>query len=188
MKLPLQVTFRNMSASPALEADVREKAEKLDQFCDQIMGCRVVVEAHHHHHHKGNLYHVRIDITVPGSEIVISREHDLHHAHEDVYVAVRDAFQAADRRLEDYSRRSQQQVKTHEVPQHGRITELDLEAGYGRIGSPDGREIYFHKNSVINAAFDKLTVGMEVRFDEEQGDRGPQASTVQLIGKHHLAG
>jgi ribosomal subunit interface protein len=188
MKLPLQVTFRNMSASPALEADVREKAGKLDQFCDQIMGCRVVVEAHHHHHRQGNLYHVRIDITVPDGEIVISREHDQHHSHEDVYVAVRDAIKAARRQLEDYSRRRQQHVKTHAVPLHGRIAELSPTEGYGMIETSDGRTVYFHENSVLNAAFDALTVGMEGRFDEEQGDRGPQATTVRLIGKHHIAG
>lgn len=188
MKLPLQLTFRNMEPSEAMEANIREKAAKLDQFCHEIMRCRVVVEAQHHHHHKGNLYHVRIDITVPDNEIVVGQAHDLHHSHEDVYVAIRDAFDNARRKLEDYARRRQQHVKTHDVQPHGRILQLFRDEGYGKIESADGREIYFHKNSVINAEFDKLAIGMEVRFDEEPGDLGPQASTVKVEGKHHVVG
>lgn len=188
MKLPLQITLRNMEPSEAIEADIREKAAKLDEFFGQIMSCRVVVEARHHRHHKGNLYHVRLDITVPDNEIVISRDRDLHHAHEDAYVAIRDAFDSARRRLEDYARRRRQDVKTHEAPPHGRIVQLFKEEDYGKIETPDGREVYFHRNSVLNTSFDKLDIGMEVKFDEEQGDRGPQASSVRVVGKHHIAG
>jgi ribosomal subunit interface protein len=188
MKLPLQVTFRNMDPSDAMEENVRMRAEKLDQFFDQIMSCRVMIEARHHHHHQGNLYHVRIDITVPEDEIVVSRERDKHQAHEDAYVAIRDAFDAARRQLEDYSRRRQQHVKQHEVPSHGRISQLHPDQDYGIITTPEGREIFFHKNSVLNTLFDQLQIGTEVRFDEEQGDLGPQASTVKVIGKHHIVG
>ncbi len=186
MQLPLQITFRNMDSSEAVEAIVRRKAEELDRLYDQIMRCSVVVEAHHKHHHKGNLYHVRIDLTVPGSELVVDREPDQHHAHEDVYVAVRDAFNAACRQLKAYASSSHRDVKTHEVPTHGKITELFTEKGFGKIEGSDGREIYFHKNSVLNADFDKLEIGAEVRFVEEEGDQGPQASTVKVVGKHHV--
>lgn len=188
MKLPLQITFRNMERSDAIEADVRDKAAKLDEFFQHIMSCRVVVEAHHKHHHKGNLYHVRIDITVPGHELVVSREPKDDHAHEDAYVAVRDAFDAAKRQLEDYSRRLRGDVKSHEVSPHGTVSELVPMEDYGRIATPDGRSVYFHRNSVINADFDSLEEGDAVRFDEEPGDAGPQASTVRVIGKHHLLG
>ena len=143
---------------------------------------------YHQHHHQGNLYHARIDITVPDSEIVVSRERDQHHAHEDAYVAIRDAFDAARRQLEDFSRRRQQNVKTHETPPHGKVSQLLPEQDFGKIETPEGREIYFHKNSVLNASFDQLRIGTEVRFDEEQGDFGPQASTVKVIGKHHIVG
>jgi ribosomal subunit interface protein len=188
MKLPLQVTFRNMDTSASVEADIREKALKLDQFCDQIMACRVVVEAHHKHHHQGNLFHVRIDITVPDEELVVSREPEAHHAHEDVYVAVRDAFAAAKRQLQDYNAKRQQQVKHHEAESHGRIIRLVPMQDYGVIETPGGREIYFHRNSVVNADFDSLEEGTEVRFDEEGGEQGPQASTVKVEGKHHVVG
>ena len=188
MQRPLQITFRNMDASSAVEADVREKAAKLDEFHHNIIGCRVVVEASHHHHHKGNLYQARIDITVPGHEVVVSRGRDQHQAHEDIYVAVRDAFDSAYRQLEDLARKVRGKIKTHEIPPHGRIVELVPIQDFGRIESPDGRRIYFHRNSVINADFGTLTEGDEVRFDEEMGDKGPQASTVRVIGKHHIVG
>ncbi|OGI43057.1 MAG: 30S ribosomal protein S30 [Candidatus Muproteobacteria bacterium RBG_16_64_11] len=186
MKLPLQVVFRNMAASAAVEAKIRERAEQLDRIYEHIMSCRVIVEAHHKHHHQGNLYHARIDLKVPDTEIVASREPDEHHAHEDVFVAVRDAFDAVGRRLEDYARRRRGQVKVHEVPPHGRIAELNPD--YGMIETADGRLVYFHRNSVLDADFDQLKIGTEVRFVEEVGELGPQASTVYVIGKHHVVG
>ncbi len=186
MQLPLQITFRNMDSSEALDARVRSEAEKLDLLYDKITSCRVVVEADHKHKHKGNTYHVRVDLTVPGSELVASREPEEHQAHEDVYVAVRDAFNAVGRQLKTYVDRIRRDVKTHEVPLHGKVSELYSEKDFGRIESSDGSVIYFHRNSVLNADFDKLEVGTEVRFAEEDGDDGPQASTVKVVGKHHL--
>jgi ribosomal subunit interface protein len=113
MQLPLQVTFRGIPHSDAVEASIRRKADKLETFYPGIVSCRVVVEAAHHNHHKGNLYNVRIDIKVPQKEIVVShRQHD-QHAHEDIYVAIRDAFDAAKRQLEDFARTQRGDVKSH---------------------------------------------------------------------------
>jgi cold shock CspA family protein len=187
MLLPLQITFRNMHRSEAIEEAIRERAERLDRFCNRIMGCRVVVETRHRHH-QGNLYHLRIDLTLPGHEIVVGREPALHRAYEDVYVAIRDAFDAAGRRLEDFVRRDDMRVKAHELPPHGRIARLDHGDGYGFIATPDGREIYFHRNSVLNAGFDRLGEGDPVRFHEEPGEKGPQASTVHVERKFRAAG
>jgi ribosomal subunit interface protein len=186
MKLPLQITFRHMEKSEALEDDIRDKAHKLDQYCDQIMSCRVTVDTPHHHHHQGSLYRISIDLTVPGGEIVASREADEHHAHEDPYVATRDAFNAVQRQLEDYVRKHQQKVKLHEAPPHGTVLRMLPEENYGIIQSSTGKEVYFHRNSVLHDDFDSLTVGCEVRYAEEEGEQGPQASTVSPIGKHHI--
>lgn len=117
MQIPLQVIFRGIPPSEAVEARIREKASKLERFSAHIMSCRVALEAEHHHHHQGNLYHVRIDITTPGKEIVISREHHDKQAHEDAYVAIRDAFNAATRQLEDYVRIQRGEVKTRTAPE-----------------------------------------------------------------------
>jgi ribosome-associated translation inhibitor RaiA len=107
----LQISFRNMTASPALEEKIRSRAEKLERFHAGITGCRVIVEAPHRHHHRGKVYQVCIDLAVPGSEIVVNRPAEQNHAHEDVLVAVRDAFDAAERRVEDFVQRRQGRVK-----------------------------------------------------------------------------
>ncbi|MCK5479630.1 MAG: HPF/RaiA family ribosome-associated protein [Gammaproteobacteria bacterium] len=187
MQIPLQITFRDMEPSAAVEASIREKTAKLDQFYDQIMSCRVTVETPHAHQHKGKLFQVHIDLTVPEGELLVTHEH--HHkdpAHEDIYVAIRDAFDAMKRQLEDYARKRRGKVKKHETPAHGRVVSLNPEEDYGRIETMDERVIYFHRNSVLDNAFDKLEAGSEVRFVEEMGERGPQASTVTLVGKHHI--
>ena len=142
MQLPLQITFHNLDRSEAVEARIRERAEKLEQYYGRIMGCRVAVEAQHKHHRHGNHYHVRIDVTVPNGELVASRQPDEHHSHTDVYVAVRDAFDAICRQLEDYGRRERRQFKSHEVPPHGRIVEFSPDEVRGRIETPDGKLVY----------------------------------------------
>jgi hypothetical protein len=113
MRLPLQLTFRNLQPSGALERRVRSWATRLGHVHPEIMGCRVAIEAPHRHHRTGNLIHVRIDLTVPGAEIVVGRDPPLHHAHRDPYVALRDAFRAARRQLEDQVRVRRHQVKRH---------------------------------------------------------------------------
>ena len=188
MQLPIQITFHNLGRSEAIEAKIRERAEKLDQYYGRIMSCRVAVEALHKHHRHGNHYHVGIYVTVPGGELVASRQPDEHHSHTDVYVALRDAFDAICRQLEEYGRRERRQFKSHEVPPHGRIAELYPDDDHGRIETSDGRLVYFHRNSVVDADFGKLQIGAEVRFAEEMGERGPQASTVHVVGKHHIVG
>jgi ribosomal subunit interface protein len=104
MKLPLEITFRNVSRTDALEERIRVKAAKLDRFFDRITGCRVVVEAPHKSHNKGNTYYVRIEVSVPGDELIVSRDPQ-DHDHEDLQIAVRDAFAAAQRRLQSYAQK-----------------------------------------------------------------------------------
>ncbi len=186
MQIPLQLTFRHMEPSDALATKIQERADKLERFHPRLISCRVVVEQEHRHHHQGNLFLVRVDLTVPGHELVAGHESPQHHAYEDPYVAARDAFDSLQRQLEDLARRERREVKHHDTPPHGTVSELH--GDYGRIAASDGRELYFHRNSLIAADFDKLVVGAEVRFEEESGEEGPQASSVHLIGKHHLHG
>jgi cold shock CspA family protein/ribosome-associated translation inhibitor RaiA len=207
MENPLQITFRNMPPSAAIEDAIREKAAKMESYYDHIVGCHVVIEAPHRHHHKGKAYLVRIDLKVPGGELVINRgrnrlnaakirdpelagkdlaenhEPSKHAAHEDLYVAIRDAFNAAGRKLQDYARRRRGEVKAHEPAALARVTRILSEEDYGFLETPDGREVYFHKNSVLQPGFNHLAVGSEVYFAEEVGDKGPKATTVRLAGK-----
>ena len=186
MKLPLQISFHSLERIEAVEDRIVSEAAQLDEFSDRIMSCRVVVDVPHRHHVTGNSYQVRIDIKVPGEEIAVTHEPVEHDPfYENINVAIRDAFDSAARRLEDYVRRQRQDVKHHEVAGQGRVSKMFPQGGYGFIETPDGREIYFHANSVLGDKFDVLAVGTEVTFAEELGDKGPQASTVRILGRHH---
>lgn len=187
MQLPLQISFHGLDRSEVLEANVREHATKLEEFCDRVTSCHVVLEKPHKHHHRGNIYHVRIHVAVPRRELVVDREPEADHAHEDPYVTVRDAFKAMRRQLEDYAREIRGDVKTHAAQPHGRVVRLSPDEDYGIIESSDGREIYFHRHSVLDDAFVRLEVGTIVTFVEEQGEKGPQASTVRVSGHERHA-
>ncbi|MGD8885623.1 MAG: ribosome-associated translation inhibitor RaiA [Gammaproteobacteria bacterium] len=186
MKLPLEITFRHMERSDALTANIEERAAQLDKFVDNIMRCHVVVESPHQHKQQGKIFKISIDLTVPGHEITVSRDRHKNHAHEDPYVAIRDAFDAAKRQLQNLSTKRRGDVKYHETPPHGIVSELVPTEGFGKIASADGREIYFHRNSLLNGDFDALQPGDKVRYDEEMGEKGPQASSVKLLGKHNI--
>src|SRR3569623_1910837 len=122
MKLPVQITVRHMSLSEAAAAAIRDKAAKLDTFCDRIMSCRVLVEAPHRSQQNGMLYNVRIDLPLPGAELVVKRE-----PHEDLYVAIRDAFYAARRQLLSHVRRKGGEVYFHEnCVSHGGVREIRI--------------------------------------------------------------
>ena len=182
MELMLQITTRDIPHSEALESHIRQKAEKLDKFYPHIMACRVVVELPHKHKQQGRIFDVHLDITVPGSELVVNRV-----ANEDVYVAVRDAFDAAKRQLEDYARRQRGDTKIHTTVLHGRVIRLFDEEGYGFIETFDGRELYFRRENLADDNFDQLTEGEEVQFLEDIGSEGYQAKRVST-GKHHIPG
>jgi ribosomal subunit interface protein len=176
-----------MARSDAIDTVIREKVEKLESFYDRIMSCHVIVEAPHRRHQKGKLYHVRIDITVPGGgELVVKREPSKHAAHEDIYVAIRDAFDAARRKLQDYARRQRGDVKSHEPLPRATVRKLFPQEDFGFLETSDGREIYFHRNSVLEPGFDHLDIGTEVHFSEEMGEKGPQASTVKAAREPSL--
>lgn len=178
MQVPLQITFRGLPHSDALETRIRDKADKLQDFHTRITSCRVVVEEQHRHKRQGKQFTVRIDIRVPGSEIVIDRDHS-----EDVYVALREAFDAAARKLEDQARVQRGDVKAHELPKHGKVARLYPEEGYGFIQAVDGTEYYFSRENVTGPLFDRLEAGIAVQFIEEMAAEGPQAKRVSL-GKH----
>jgi ribosomal subunit interface protein len=199
--VPVQILFQNTGPSDAVAAAIRKRAEALKRFHDRIVECRVVVEQVSRHHVQGRLYEVRVDIVVPGGEIVANRSPAEDQAHEDVYVAIRDAFDAARRRLMDHVRRtashratdrrlaehkgpapSRAPGKTHHARRHGTVARLVADEEYGFIATSDGREVYFHKGSVTNGSWARLAPGARVRFTEEAGDQGPHALSVAVLG------
>ena len=176
MELPIQIATRNISLSPPEEEAIRREAMKLETFADRITSCRVVVETPHRRGNTGVQYLVRIDLTLPGGELVVQRQ-----PQEQRRTALQDAFDVAKRQVRDFISRRRGFVKTHLPLDRARVRALFPWEGYGFLEDHLGREIYFHRNSVLNGAFDRLTEGAEVRFVEEKGDEGPQASTVSLI-------
>lgn len=184
MAFPLQITYRDdLPASDALEAWILAWADKLERVYDRIERGEVVIDTPHRHHRQGRRFRVRIHLSVPGEDITIDRDPGRDEGHEDPYVAVRDSFHAARRRLEDHVRRVRGEIKRHRAPEHARVVYLDRDRAWGWLETRDGRWIYFHRHSVLGGA-DRLALGDEVRFTEEPGDQGPQASTVELLGEH----
>jgi len=177
MEQPLQITARNLELSQDVEAVIRREAAKLEQFYPRILRCRVLVEAEHRFP-GGEVvaYRVRIDLTVPNDEIRTTRQ-----IHEELLTAVQRAFQACARQLEDYARIQRGDVGLPETMPHARVRVLFPWEGYGFLETRDGREVYFHRNSVLDGAFDRLEVGSTVRFVEEPGEKGPQATTVAPV-------
>lgn len=198
---PVQVTLRNIQPREAVEEVVRERAAWLETFYPNIVGCRVVVETPHRHREYGQHVRVRIELSLPGEDVVVSHEPTLHATLKDVEgeahhkgdeveavhkyaeAAVHEAFDAARRRLQDFARRQRADVKSHETPDHGWVAELS--SNHGFIETADGRRVYFHRASVLDEGMTRLVAGSEVAFVEEIGEKGLQASTVRVLGKHH---
>lgn len=176
MAIPLQVTFRNVPHSAALENNIRNHAEKLLVFFSQIMACKVVIDMPQKHHHQGKLYNVRINLAVPGKELVATR-----YMNEDFFVALREAFDNAKRQLEELNiqKHSNGRPANNKFPMYGYVSQLFPQEGYGFIETTDGHEVYFNQ-CVVHPTYKQLTIGMRVQFLEELGEKGPQASRVKL--------
>lgn len=186
MQFPPEIAFRGFEPDEWLKDTVRNEIEKLDEYFDRIVGCRVMVELPHQRREEGNPYHVRIELSVPGRNLVVSRSPKAREReHETQMTALDEAFGAMRRRLEDYARELRGDVKRKQEQAHGRVWQL-YPGGtpgerYGFIRTPDGSDVYFHENSLLGSDFDQLEVGVEVRFHEEQGVEGPQASTLRVL-------
>ena len=183
MQVPLEITFRHVRKTPELEQFIRDRAAALEKVCDHITSCRIAVEKQIRHSHTGKACYVRLDIMVPPNhEIVVTRHPDKGETHLNVETDLREAFDAATLRLEELVELQRGDVKKHPAQEvRGVVIKLFPMDGYGFVRSLDGREIYFHRNSVTNDGFDRLKTGTGVWFVEEQGEKGPQATTVRII-------
>jgi cold shock CspA family protein/ribosome-associated translation inhibitor RaiA len=171
----LQITARDVVLAPAEEQAIRDAAAHMETFWDRITSCRVLVEVPSRRGRTGRLYNVRIDLGLPGGEVVIRRQ-----PREALLTAVQEAFKAAERRVQDAARRVRGDVKLDRSAPRGVVTRLFPGEGYGFITDDNGRELYFDRESVLAGAFGRLEEGMDVRFAEELGEKGPQASTVSV--------
>jgi ribosomal subunit interface protein len=183
MQIPAEITWHNMEPARHVAARVNKRVARLEQFFDRITRCNVVVEAAHQRHRQGNCYEVRVDVTVPGGELSVSRKPGDDDAHEDVLVAVRDAFDAMERQLRRWKDQHKGRPEEQAGPLQGRIAEIDHDRDFGQIAAADGRLVYFHRNAVVAGDFDAMRAGDTVELVVDRGEdaEGAHASTVRAI-------
>lgn len=184
MQVPLEITYDGIDRTQWLDEYIQERAYRLDRMCDSLLGCRVVVERSQHHKHTGNPYRVRVEVTIPPKKDLIGdKKGTVEDPHIQLRPIVRKAFEAVEKQLRKQIALRRGDIKQHDEPR-ALVVRLFPEQNYGFIRSPsDGREYYFHRNAVLHGDFERLVPGTEVRFEPEMGEDGPQASTVQIIGK-----
>ncbi|HTI01495.1 MAG TPA: HPF/RaiA family ribosome-associated protein [Acidisoma sp.] len=184
MDRPLDIAFHNMQSSSSLEAEIRRQAERLDRRSRRLIGCRVSVEALHQQHRRGNVVDVHITLSVPGRDLVVSREpHKArqHHAHPSAYSSVRDAFRAAERRLDAWKAQlTEDTTKPTGSALTGEVMLIEPGADHGFLLTSRGSQLYFHQDSVTNASLADLREGMVVHYVEEEGESGPVAGKVRV--------
>jgi cold shock CspA family protein len=179
--------FQGFEPSSHLRERIAKQVGKLEDRFGRITACRVVVKGPGSHHRTGGHYEVNVHLSLPdGREVSVERTPDLDERYGDPLFAINDAFKRAGRRLQDQVRRMRGQVKLHEEQPIATVKYVNEAQGFGLLATADDREIYFHKNSVLNGGFAKLEPGTRVSFIEEAGVKGPQASTVRLLGKHGM--
>jgi ribosomal subunit interface protein len=183
MQTPAEITWHNMDPIPHVAKRIDHRIERLEKFFGRITRCHVVVEAPHQRRRQGNQYEVRMDVTTPGGQFSIDRRPGDDHAHTDILVAVRDAFDAMERQLRRWNDEHSGRPEVRAAPLQGRIAEIDLNAESGQIAATDGRLVYFHRNSVVGGKFDKLSAGDTVELVVDRGEDavGAHASTVRPI-------
>ncbi|MGB8398938.1 HPF/RaiA family ribosome-associated protein [Bradyrhizobium sp.] len=187
MQTPVQVEFQEMAANPAIDELVTEHVKKLERRYGRITACRIVIKGPGHHHQTGGLYDVNIRLALPdGREVNIGRTPRQDERHSEPAFAINDAFKRARRQLQDHARRLEGKVKSHEGQPVGTVVRIDPAGEFGFLRSSDGQEIYFHRNSFLGGEFSELSVGSRVIFANEIGEKGPQASSVKLLGKHGM--
>lgn len=181
METPLEITLRDVPSTPEMQSFVREQVNRLERFCDNLTACHVAIERPQRHQRSGNPYRVRIEVLLPPrKDLVVVQDPEDNEMHTDLHAVVRRAFRAMERQLKDVTDLRRGDVKSHDEP---RALVVRLFEDYGFLKALDGHEVYFHKNSVLHGDFDALAVGTEVRFEESTGERGPQATTVQLVNR-----
>jgi cold shock CspA family protein len=189
MQTPVEIDFQGFPANERLRYCVDKNISTLERRFGRITACRVVIRGPSERHRNGGAFDITIRLSLPqGREVDIGRSEKARADNRllDPMVAVNDAFKRARRRLQDHARRMQGNVKSHDGPPIATVTRFDAAAGFGFLETQDGREIYFHKNSILEGGVRQLVPGTRVTFFEEMGEKGPQASTVRVLGKHGL--
>lgn len=185
MQTPIEIDFKGFEGSEAQKVAITRHLTEVERRFGGIISGRVVVKAPDKHHRKGAPFEISIRVKLPaGREVDVSRTSGADERHANFNFALGEAFRRAERQLHDAVERIQGEVKAAAEQPIGTVTRLREDHGF--FETADGLEIYFHRNSVVNDGFAKLEPGSRVTFVEQQGEKGPQASTVRRLGKHGL--
>lgn len=178
----VEVTLRGVRKSQALEERIAWLLEhRLAPVCTHINRCEVAIERPNERVTSGSGYRVRLNLTVaPSHSVVVSREPHQGTIRDNLLAVVQSAFEAARRQLQKLSAQQRGSVKSHEQQQVTAIVSR-LFADHGFLETTDGREVYFHRNSVLGHGSNGIRVGAGVAFSEELGERGPQARSVRVL-------
>src|SRR6516165_12833808 len=170
-----QIEFQGITASTKIQATIEEHMTALEQRWGRITACRVVLKGPGERHRKGGLYEIHIRLALPdGHEVNVERTPVADERYADLDFAVNNAFKRARLQLQNSLRRARGQVKRHEHAASGTVVRLDPSGEFGFLETDDGREIYFHRNSVLDGAYSRLAAGSRVTFAEEAGEKGAQ--------------
>lgn len=189
MEESLEITFHNLESSESVEAAIRERFAKLERLYDRVTACRVSVEALHRQHRTGNLYEVHIDVLVPGAEIVASKPPQKakeRYANPDIYVSVKEAFDAAERQLKRFKRQKREDLQPVGALFQGQVAEMHVDEDWGYLLTKEGALLYFHRNAVLDGSFQGLKRGDVVHYIEAMGETGPAAVKVWSGPDHDL--
>lgn len=185
MQEPLEISFNEIEKTPKLESLIREKAERLGKFSDELISCHVDIAHPHAHPNSGSGFRVRIDLRVPPRDQLVAHEHSSHgDIHDTVETVVRRAFDAIERQLKEHTERLRENQREHsDEDQPGTVIVIDKEKRFGIIKTVAGRDIYFTDKAVLHDDFERIEIGSAVRYIDQPGDNGPRASTVEIVEK-----
>lgn len=185
MEVPLEIAYKDVEKTQILEDIIEKGVQRLDKAVEGIISCRIALERPHRHPERGSGYRVLVIVRLPPAhEVVVKRDSTQGELHDALPAIVKDAFEAAIRQCREIRRQQQGEVKRHPAQETTAfVARLFVEEGYGFLRTLEGREIYFHRNSVLHDGFERLDIGTGVRFEEEMGEEGPQATTVAIVDK-----
>jgi len=186
MQTAPEVIFKDVDRSPWVEEYVAERIAHLEKFSQEITSCHVTVSQEAGSHRKGNRYSVMVEVRLPKHDLAVKKQKQIVDMQTQLPAVINQAFGAIEKQLKKTTelRRHEEKVHTNGQP-HGTVEKVFGNEGYGFIRTvDDDRQFYFHRNAVLHDDFERLTVGTEVRFTPELGDKGPQAASVQVVARH----
>lgn len=171
----VEVVPHDVVITPEVQEYLQQRVGRLPEFYDRILSSRVVLRGETRHHQTGGPFSVHLYIDVPQRVVTVTRQQ-----RDNLHVAIREAFDAAQRQLQDLARKQRGDVSPTVQPPRGQVARIFHQLGYGFIDTAEG-DVYFHRNAVLERRFDELEAGSEVRYELEVGEKGLQASTVALL-------